>query len=291
MTFEEEIIQSTVSKLLSGSDYRDEVVNSINSLFFDFCITFFRRILAAKLNSQAINMEWYSRHFINSQDVTPDEAAIYSGLNRKTITNIHGHATRRIILEAANDNFEYLRSMLEELENDTDNDIAITISISHKDITVNLSLTESLIVINALATKKLQIRGGAWSAIGKKVEKPLVDELCRRAGVPADNIDNRPFTRDKKKAFDRETDYRLISRTGQVYRVEVKLMGKGNPESADASIARDCDIFIADTLSEQNCAQLKVWGIEYLELRNNSNSLRDFVKILSRLDIPHRLPS
>ena len=61
------------------------------------------------------------------------------------------------------------------------------------------------------------------------------------------------------------------------------LMGKGNPESADASIA--------DTLSEQNCAQLKVWGIEYLELRNNSNSLRDFVKILSRLDIPHRLPS
>ena len=49
--------------------------------------------------------------------------------------------------------------------------------------------TESLIVINALATKKLQIRGGAWSSIGKKVEKPLVDELCRLAGVPAENID------------------------------------------------------------------------------------------------------
>lgn len=177
--------------------------------------------------------------------------------------------------------------MLTELENDSDNDIAITISISHKDITVNLSLTESLIVINALATKKLQIRGGAWSAIGKKVEKPLVDELCRRAGVPAENIDNRPFTRDKKRAYDRETDYKLISRAGKIYRVEVKLMGKGNPESADATIARDSDIFIADTLGEQNCAQLEARGIEYLILRGNSSSLEDFVKILDRLDIPY----
>ena len=130
MTFEEGIIQSTVSKLLSGCDYRDEVVNAINSLFFDFSIKFFKRILVAKLNSQAINMEWYRRYFINSQDVIPDEAAVYSGLNRKTITNMHGHATRRIILEAANNNFEYLRSMLTELENDADNYIAITISIS-----------------------------------------------------------------------------------------------------------------------------------------------------------------
>ena len=68
-------------------------------------------------------------------------------------------------------------------------------------------------MINALATKKLQIRGGAWSAIGKKVEKLLVDELCRRAGVPVQNIDDRPFTRDKKKPYDRETDYKLLSRT------------------------------------------------------------------------------
>ena len=35
MTFEEGIIRSTVSKLLSGCDYRDEVVNAINSSFFD----------------------------------------------------------------------------------------------------------------------------------------------------------------------------------------------------------------------------------------------------------------
>ena len=153
MTFEDGIIRSTVGKLLLGCDYRDEVVNAINASFFDFSLKFFREIVEAKLAGHAVNMSWYREHFIEA--VTPDEAAIYSGLNKKTITNIHGQATRKIVLSAANENFEYLRSMLEELEQDVQNNIAITISISHNDITVTLSLTESLIVINALATKKL----------------------------------------------------------------------------------------------------------------------------------------
>ena len=287
MTFGEKSIAATISKLLSGEDYRDEVVNAINALFFDFSIKFFREIVDAKFSGQDINMHWYSEHFIESENITPDDAAIYAGLNRKTITNIYGTASREVVLDAARSNFEYLRSMLAELESDAENDLAVSISISYNSITVKLSLTESLLVINALATKKLQIRGGAWSAIGKRVEKPLLDELCRRAGVPAKNID-RKFTRDKTLAYDRETDYRLIGRDGKIYRVEVKLMGKGNPESADATIARDSDIFIADTLSEQNCAQLTALGIEYLILRGNNKPLEDFVKILDRLDIPHK---
>ncbi|MBQ9432854.1 MAG: CfrBI family restriction endonuclease [Synergistaceae bacterium] len=288
MTFEEGAVNRTISRLLSGEDYRLEVVSAINAQFFDFSIGFFREILEAKLNGNSINMLWYSQHFINAENITPDDAAVYSGLNKKTITNIYGHATRKIVLDAANSNFEYLRSMLQELENDADNNLAVTLSISRNDISVSLSLTESLIVINALATKKLQIRGGAWSSIGKEVEKPLVDELCRRAGVPAENIDNRNFSRDRNLDYDREVDYKLISRTGKTYRVEVKLMGKGNPESADATIARDSDIFIADTLSLQNCSQLRARGIEYLMLRENTHILDDFRGILDRLNIPYR---
>lgn len=288
MTFEEGAVNRTISRLLSGEDYRLEVVSAINALFFDFSIEFFREILEAKLTGQSINMLWYSQHFINAENITPDDAAVYSGLNKKTITNIYGHATRKIVIDAANSNFEYLHSMLAELENDADNDLAVTLSISRNDISVSLSLTESLIVINALATKKLQIRGGAWSSIGKEVEKPLVDELCRRAGVPAKNIDNRNFSRDRNLDYDREVDYRLIDRTGRTYRVEVKLMGKGNPESADATIARDSDIFIADTLSLQNRSQLRARGIEYLMLRENTHILDDFRGILDRLNIPYR---
>lgn len=64
-------------------------------------------------------------------------------------------------------------------------------------------------------------------------------------------------------------------------------MGKGNPESADAVIARDTDIFVADTLSEQNKNQLKSLGAEFLELKNNQSSINDFRKILKKLNIPY----
>ena len=287
MTFGDAAVKNTVRKLLRGEDYREEIINAINSLFFDFSIKFFRQILDAKFNGENINMNWYKKFFISSGNFAPEDAVIYAGLNRKTITNIYGSSTREIMLNAASDNIEYLRSMLTELENDSDNNLAVTISIRHNDITVNLSLTESLIVINALATKKIQIRGSAWSAIGKRVEKPLLDELCRLAGVPDENKDNRQFIKDRNLSYDREVDYRLINREGKIYRVEVKLMGRGNPESADATIARDTDIFIADTLSEQNCAQLSARGIEYLTLKGNNDSLNDFISILSKLNIPY----
>ena len=261
-------------------------MNSINTVFFDFSINFFKQILKAKINNQDINMKWYKDYFMKPNNFSHDEIAIFAGLNKKTITNIYGTSSREIMLTAANNNFEYLRSMLDELENDADNGLAIEIKISYNKVNVELSLTESLLVINALATKKIQIRGGAWSSIGKKVEKPLLDKLCAMAGVPVANIDNRPFKRDKNLSYDREVDYKLISKTGKIYRVEVKLMGKGNPESADATIARDSDIFVADTLSEQNCAQLSERGVYYLALKDNKNSINDFIKILDILDIP-----
>lgn len=287
MTFGEEAVRRAVSKLLSGNDYRDEVINAVNAEFFDFTLDFFREIIDAKFNGHDINLEWYRERFIDGENIAPDDAVIYAGLNRKTVTNIYGTSARKIMLDAARNNFAYLRGILADLENDADNNLAVTITISHNDISVRLSLTESLLVINALATKKLQIRGGAWSAIGKRVEKPLVDELCRMAGVPEANIDRQPFRRDRSLPYDRETDYRLISVAGKVYRVEVKLMGRGNPESADATIARDTDIFIADTLSSQSQSQLASRGTHCLTLRDNPAILPAFTEILDRLNIPH----
>lgn len=286
MTFENEVIDNTVNRLLKGEDYREEVINSINAVFFDFTISFFKKIIEAKFNDDRLTLEWYKDYFISGENFAPEEAAIYAGINKKTITNIYGSAQKDVVLDVAKNNFEYLNNVIEELEEDLLDGIALNIKISYKDITVELSLVESLLVINALATKKIQLRGGAWSSIGKKVEKPLLDKLCNILGVPSDNIDNSQFKQDKSKKFDREVDYKLISSNKKVYRIEVKLMGKGNPESADATIARDSDIFVADTLSSQNCNQLTDRGVHYLILKGNKHIIDDFREILKKLDIP-----
>lgn len=288
MTFEDDVIKGTVKKLLAGEDYREEVINAINASFLDFTIDFFRKILDAKMQSRGLDLEWYRSYFIKSDMFSPDESAIYAGMNKKTVTNMYGTATKKVLLNVANSNLDYLSNMIASLENDIDNGLAISIRISYNEISVELSLSESLLVINALATKKIQLRGGAWSSIGKKVEKPLLDELCKMVGIPSTNIDNKHFKKDKTKAVDREVDYKLIDKNGREYRIEVKLMGKGNPESADATIARNSDIFVADTLSEQNCNQLAEKGIEYLILKGNNESLKRFKEILKKLNIPFK---
>ena len=120
MTFGEEAVKSAVSKLLCGSDYRDEVINAVNAQFFDFTLKFFHEIVDAKFYGHDINLEWYREHFIDG-DIPPEDAVIYAGLNRKTITNIYGTASREVMIDAARNNFAYLRDMLDELENDSHN--------------------------------------------------------------------------------------------------------------------------------------------------------------------------
>ncbi len=286
VTFENVVINKTVENLINGGDYREEIVNEINVTFLDFAIEFFKKIVEAKMNTETIDINWYKEKFINNELMDPAECAICAGINKKTVTNIYGSARKDVILDVANSNFEYLSNVISELEQDVDTGLSISIKISYNGITVELSLTESLLVINALATKKLAIRGGAWSSIGKKVEKPLVDKLCKLCNVPAEYIDNKVFHKNDELDYDREVDYKLIDRNGKVNRIEVKLMGRGNPESADAVIARDSQIFIADTLSEQNKNQLVALGVKYLELKNNKNIINDFKVILKDLNIP-----
>ncbi len=270
MNFEEKVVKDTVFKLINGEDYRSEVINAINIQFLDFTISFFKKIIQAKLDSKNIDLDWYKENFIQNENLTTDDIAIYAGINKKTITNIHGSATKRIVLDVAESNFEYISNLILELEEKNTEKLGVQIKLTHNNISVDLTLAESLLVINALATKKISIRGGAWSSIGKKVEKPLMLELCKRCGVSKNYINANVFKKDDELDFDREVDFKLYSIDGKEIRCEVKLMGKGNPESADAVIARNSDIFIADTLSEQNKKQLEFLNVAWIELKNNS---------------------
>lgn len=62
-------------------------------------------------------------------------------------------------------------------------------------------------------------------------------------------------------------------------------MGKGNPESADAVIARSSRIFVADKLSNLNKRQLNDQGVHWVELRD-VDGFQKFGRVLEKLSIP-----
>ncbi len=283
MQTDDKTVRAIIKKLLSGEDYRVEVLAIINREFLKISIDFFKKIIEAKLENKSVTLEWYKSKFLNS-DLEKNEIATNAGLNMKTITNSYGTSCKQVVINASNENFDSLVSFIEGMiENENENDFDLNLTIKMETVSVDLSLSESLIVINALAVKRAALRGSQWSAVGKAVEKPLMRVLCELYGVPEKHY----VQSTDAKLGGREVDFRMQDTSGKAYACEVKLMGKGNPESADAPMARDSDIFVADTLSKSVKKELDTKDILWVELRNEFG-FRKFRDILKKLDIPHQ---
>lgn len=248
-----------------------------------FVAEFFKKIISAKLNSEEVTIDWYKKAFINNK-LSSEDIAINAGLNKKTINNMYSSATKSIVIKAANEHFEMLYNSIQSLV-EIEKEIKPTFTIKLKNKSVKLSVSESLVVINTLAVKRAQLRGGIWSTAGKSSEKYLMIALCKLYKVDKKyyNADN--FVKDKNKKVDREIDFYLIN-NGKKYLCEVKLMGKGNPESADVILARKSDVLIADTLSQQNKNQIEESNASWVALRDK-DGFRRFEIVLNRFKIPY----
>ncbi len=285
MTLTEKVTKNIIIKLVKGQDYRIEIVTLINAAFLQYAIDFFKRVVDAKLKNEKITTDWYKKEFLNP-DLPSNEIAIHSGLNKKTIMNMYNSAKKEIVIDAANEHYDALYEAIQSLV-DTDGEIDITLTIKLRGVSVDLNVSESLIAINTLAVKRAELRGGLWSTAGKRVEKPLMITLCKIYGVADEfykiKVANQEVDNDID--FEREIDFYLVDpKVSKEYKCEVKLMGRGNPESADAVIARDSKVFIADKLSDTNKKQLNKLKIEWVELHDG---YQRFEKVLSNLKIPH----
>jgi hypothetical protein len=278
MTLTDQVVKNIIKRLIKGQDYRIEVVALINAEFLQFAIDFFKKVIEAKLASKDVTIDWYKKTFLN-RNLSSDEIAINSGLNKKTITNMYNSASKEIVIDASNEHYDVLYESISKLiENQPD--IDLTLTIKFRGVSVELNINESLIVINTLAVKRAALRGGLWSTAGKRVEKYLMATLCKVFNVPFEHFDQ-----SKIPASMREVDFYLIK--GKTYsRCEVKMMGRGNPESADAIFARESNVFVADKLSDLNKQQADMLNVKWVELRDE-NGFKRFTKILQELEIPY----
>ncbi len=282
MTLKEHIIKEIVIRVIKSQDYRIEIVNLINAEFLQFAIDFFKRVVAAKLNSESITIDWYKQAFMNEK-LPSEEIAINSGLNKKTISNMYRSATKQIVIEASNEHFESLYNSIKALV-ENEHDVDLTLTIKFQSVSVDLNVSESLIVINTLAVKRAALRGGLWSTAGKRAEKIIMLTLCALFQVDKKYYNAEHFVKNKTLDVDREIDFYLKNKEKE-YKCEVKLMGQGNPESADAIIARNSSLFVADTLSQQNKNQCDQLGVCWVACRDN-NGYKRFKLALEKFGIP-----
>ncbi len=284
MTLTEQVAKNIIRKLLKGEDYRIEIVTLINAEFLQFAIDFFKKVIVAKLNNQGVTVDWYKEEFLDHR-LRKEDIAINSGLNMKTISNMFNSSRKEVVIDASNDHYDTLYESIKRLV-DSEEGLELTLTLKFRNVSVDLNVSETLIVINTLAVKRAALRGGLWSTAGKRVEKPLMQTLCKLYKVSEENYKAELKGVSGQEDFTREIDFYLI-KDGSNYKCEVKLMGKCNPESADAVIARDSKVFIADKLSETNKRQLDSLDVEWVELRD-ANGFQKFKTVLVRLNIPFR---
>ena len=282
------VIKNVVRNLImSKINYRIEIVNLINAKFLDFTVSFFKEVAQAKLDNKKIGIDWYKERFIDDS-MDKSDIATNAGINLKTIGNIHGTQRKAVVIDAANKNYESVQELIKNLV-DSGEGVGVTITIKFNNVSVDLDINESLIVINAIAVKRATMRGGMWSSVGKRAEKPLMLTLCHLFSVARENYDVVQKEEDSNVAYEREVDFFLVS--DKRHKCEVKLMGKGNPESADAVIARGSKVFVADTLSKSNMKDMDSRQVEWVCLRRDNerdNGYRRFETVLKNLSIPYK---
>ncbi len=279
MTIESNSVQTVIRDVINANDYRHNVFDVLNADFLQYTIDFFKKVVSAKLECEDITIDWYKRTFLHCS-LDKEDIAIHSGLNLKSINNAYNTTKKDVVIDASTNNYDSFNQLINSLI-DENEELDLQLTIKFRAVSVELNINESLIVINSLAVKRSQLSGGLWSSVGKQVEKPLIETLCKIFDVPPQYYDqsNVPSTL-------REIDFYLIDNEGNYHKSEVKLMGKGNPESADVIHARDTEIFIGDKLSDTNKLQFDQNGVQWVELRI-INGYQRFTTVLNHFRIPY----
>ena len=263
-----------------GESHREAVFREINRTFLDAALAFFREVVEAKLRGEDLGEDdWYRSELIERPGLPKEAVAMHAGMPNKTVQNTYGTTRREVVLNVGLKNYESLQRTINELVAQRDSP-SIVLTIKLGAVGVDLTLNESLIVINSLAIQRERIRGGKWSSAGKQLERPLMATLCLLYGVDRQHW-RLAGPRDAKY----QVDFVLRS-GGRDYPCEVKLMGPGNPESAKAVHAQESRLLVADHLSAQAVESLDQAGIEWVRLAEPDGYQR-FGRVLDRFNIPH----
>ena len=276
----EKYIDKIIISVLKGNDYRPYVLATINKRFIDSVYSLLTKILEARKKNKS--SDWWISELVNNPLISKRELLWFTGLNNKTVTNMANTAKRNICIDLGNQNIESIKMLTREIEKMHDGLPSIEVRIKYKKEEIVLSEQESILLLNTISAMKLTIQGGAWSEVGKKVEKKLLFTIFELLGIPSKNY---ILVSDemKKRGFveNREIDGIILNDDlKKKIQIELKLLGIGNPEIGDEALARAVELFLVDRMTVMMIEEGKKKGVNIIELRdpNALSKIADFLK-------------
>jgi hypothetical protein len=286
-----EFISKIIYSILTGQDYRTYVLATINKRFFDKTQELISEVFEYKRRGD----DWLEKLLDDTSKKRGKENKFkllwFGGLNDKTVKNITGGtSTKEVCLDLGKKNIKALQLLLEDFGK-SDDLYQIKIIIKKEGEQVELNYLESLFFVNIISAMKLTIQGGAWSELGKKIEKGLLYVIFRLLKIPDENY---ILTTDEMKkeglVGNREIDAIVFSNYKKPLTIELKLLGIGNPEIGDEALARKVSLFFTDRLTDMMKEESEKIGVKVIEFRQK-NSLLEIYNFFSSNNVDCSQPA
>jgi len=272
----EKSLNKIITAILSGDDYRPFVLDTINRRFVDNVHAILVTVFEARQRNR--ESDWWKEELVSLLREKRD-VLWFGGLNQKTAFSMEGTTKKEVCVKLGRQNLQSIQSLIDELS--TESVPHIDVRIRYKGQEIKLSEGESILLVNAIAAMKLTIQGGAWSEVGKKVEKRILFTIFEMLRIPSAQY-VLVFEEMVKKGLvgNREIDAIVFSDDrNQKLQIELKLLA-GNPEIGDEALARGVDLFLVDRLSPMMIEEGKKKGVATIIFRGRSalKEIHDFFK-------------
>ena len=269
----EKLLDKIIIAILKGKDHRPYVLQTINKRFIDTVFDLLKLIVEARNRNKKDS--WWTDEFLDNTNLPKRELLWFGGLNNKTVANMANTTTRGVCVDLGKKNVEAINELIKELGNS--DAPKIEIKIKYKENEIILTEKESLVLLNTISAMKLTLQGGAWSEVGKKVEKRLLFAIFEMM-----NMDNNIYIlvpekmKSKGLVGNREIDAIIFKDKNdkKLIRIELKLLGIGNPEIGDEALARGVELFLTDRMTSMMIEEGKKKGIKFIELRDSQALLK-----------------
>ncbi len=160
------------------------------------------------------------------------------------------------------------------------NDIGTSVKATNDRVSLDLAQPEGQIIVGLLGEALLQSLDIIMRRLSKRLELPLMLTLAKLYQVPAIH-----YAGTAMAAKTEDVSFCFISRSGVELRCELKLMGKGNPESTESIFSDNSNIVIVDKASETERCELHQFRKHWVELGVAEGYKRMFT-VFTYLDIP-----